>query len=59
MKHHVITIRSVAQSVGSAGRCIRSGKQFDLDIKMFDAITPSDDPVTMAQDLGINVEGFH
>ena len=59
MKHHVITIRSIAQSVGAAGRCINSGKQFGLDIKMFDAVTPSDNPVDMAIDLGINVEGFH
>ena len=58
MKHHVITIRSIAQSVGAAGRCINSGKQFGLDIKMFDAVTPSDNPVDMAIDLGINVQGF-
>ena len=58
MKHHVITVRSIAQSVGAAGRCINSGQKFGLDIKMFDAITPSDNPVDMAIDLGINVQGF-
>ena len=26
MKHHVITVRSIAQSVGAAGRCINSGQ---------------------------------
>ena len=59
MKNYVITIRSNAMSVGAAGRCINSGRMNNLKIEMFDAITPSDDPVEMAESLGLNIDGFH
>jgi len=59
MKNYVITIRSNAMSVGAAGRCINSGRMNNLKIEMFDAITPSDDPVEIAESLGLNVSGFH
>jgi len=59
MKNYVITIRSNAMSVGAAGRCINSGRMNNLKIEMFDAIIPSDDPVEIAENLGINIQGFH
>jgi len=59
MKNYVITIRSNAMSVGAAGRCINSGRINNLKIEMFDAIIPSDDPVEIAENLGINIQGFH
>lgn len=59
MKNYVITIRSNAMSVGAAGRCINSGRMNNLKIDIFDAVTPSDDPVQMAESLGLNIDGFH
>ena len=59
MKNYVITIRSNAMSVGAAGRCINSGRMNNLKIEMFDAVTPNDDPVEMAESLGLNIDGFH
>jgi len=40
MKHYVITIKELPQSVEYAERCIRSGSRHGLMIEMFDAITP-------------------
>ena len=45
MKNYVITIRSNAMSVGAAGRCVTSGRNNNMKIDIFDAVTPSDDPV--------------
>ena len=59
MKNYVITIRSNAMSVGAAGRCVTSGRNNNMKIEIFDAVTPSDDPVQMAESLGINVDGFY
>ena len=59
MKNYVITMRSNAMSVGAAGRCINSGRMNNMKIEIFDAVTPSDDPVEMAESLGLNIDGFH
>lgn len=59
MKNYVITIRSNAMSVGAAGRCVTSGRNNNLKIEIFDAVTPNDDPVEMAESLGLNIDGFH
>lgn len=52
-------MRSNAMSVGAAGRCINSGRMNNMKIEIFDAVTPSDDPVEMAESLGLNIDGFH
>ena len=59
MKNYVITIRSNAMSVGAAGRCVTSGRNNNMKIEIFDAVTPNDDPVEMAESLGLNIDGFH
>ena len=52
-------MRSNAMSVGAAGRCVNSGRMNNMKIEIFDAVTPSDDPVEMAESLGLNIDGFH
>lgn len=53
MKAKVITIMDNARSVQAAERCIESGKSYRLEIEMHKAITPEDNPIQMAEDLGI------
>lgn len=58
MKAYVITITDNPDSVKVANRCIDSGKKFGLDIAMFDAITPRDEPLEMLEGLGIAPNKF-
>lgn len=56
MKSFVITIKDLPKSVEYAQRCIDSMP--DYNVQMFDAITPKDDPISMAEERGIPVERF-
>lgn len=58
MKSFVITIMDNPQSVAVADRCIRSGKKFGIEIEKFSAITPKDNPLELAEKLGIPTKGF-
>lgn len=58
MKAFVITIMDNEKSVQVADRCIRSGKNFGLDIHKFSAITPKSNIIQMMMDEGINPNGF-
>lgn len=58
MKAYVITITDNPDSVKVAQRCVDSGKKFGLDIMLFDAITPRDEPVEMLEDFGIAPNSF-
>lgn len=59
MKARVITILEEPRSVEAAERCIKSGQSYGLDITMFKAITPKDNPTQIAEDLGINTSKFN
>lgn len=56
MKSYVITIKSNPKSVEAANRCIESVK--NMRVEMFDAITPSDDPVKILREKNIPATGF-
>lgn len=58
MKSYVITIQDQPKSVEVANRCILSGKKFGVKIEKFDAITPKDDPIQIAEKKGIPLSGF-
>ena len=58
MKAKVITIMSEPRSVEAAERCIKSGTSYGLDIEMHKAITPEDNPIQLAEDLGIDTTKF-
>ena len=58
LKSFVITIIHNPKSIEVAERCIESGKKFGLDIKMFRAITPHNDPLLLAENEGISPMGF-
>ena len=53
MKAFVITIKDLPQSVEYAQRCIDSAKKFGIDVEMFAAVTPKDDPETIFKALNI------
>lgn len=59
MKSYVITIRGHEDSERCADRCIAYGKNHGLHIEKHTAITPADDPVTIAKNIGIPVDNFH
>jgi len=59
MKAFVITITSLDKSVEIAERCINSAKdRANLDVEIFDAITPKKGPWEIAKKLQLNTEGF-
>lgn len=59
MKHYVITIKELPQSVEYAERCIRSGSRHGLKIEMFDAITPQNtDIVAKMKEEELSPLGF-
>jgi len=58
MKSFVITIMDNEKSVSSAKRCIKSGKKYGIDIEMWEATTPKDDPKSILIKKGINPQGF-
>ena len=58
MKSFVITIKDNPKSVEVAERCIKSGQSNGLNIKMFDAITPNDEPLELLEKKGIAPNSF-
>jgi len=59
MKHFVITIEDIPQSVEYAERCIRSGSKHGLLIEKFNAITPRNtDLKAMLKQEGLSSIGF-
>lgn len=59
MKHYVITIKDIPQSVEYANRCIKSASNFDMKVEQFDAVTPRNTDVhKMLKDEGISKLGF-
>jgi len=57
-KAYVITILDNERSVQVAKRCIRSGKKNGLDIEMWQAITPKNNPEKIMKKYGINPQAF-
>jgi GR25 family glycosyltransferase involved in LPS biosynthesis len=57
MKSYVITIKDLPESVAYAKRCIKSA--IPLEVKMFDAITPKDDPLSLLKKENIPLDGFN
>jgi GR25 family glycosyltransferase involved in LPS biosynthesis len=59
MRHYVITVIDIEQSVQAAKRCIRSGKKHGIDIEMFEAVTPRNTDLTSTlKEEGINPARF-
>jgi GR25 family glycosyltransferase involved in LPS biosynthesis len=59
MKSYVITITDLEQSVECAQRCIKSAKdKSNIDVEIFKAITPKDDPIGIAKKKQMNLEHF-
>jgi len=59
MKARVITILDEPRSFEAAERCIQSGRSYGLEITMFRAVTPADNPIQIAEDLGIDTSKFN
>ena len=58
MKNYVITIKDNPKSVEAAKRCIASGKQFGIEIEMFDAITPADNIYKLFDHYELPIHNF-
>lgn len=58
MKSYVITILDNERSKAAAQRCIQSASSYDLMCDMHPAITPKDDPESIAAELGIPTDKF-
>lgn len=57
MKGYVVTLLNVPQSVTVANRCVASGKQFDIDVELFEAIEAKHVNATLIQ-TGLKVGEF-
>jgi glycosyl transferase family 25 len=58
MKSFVITVTGLDLSLEVANRCIDSASQFGIDVDIFDAITPKDDPLMLLKKYQINEADF-
>ena len=58
MQSYVITIMDEPKSVESAQRCIKSAKRHGVNVEMWPAITPKDDPVKIFKDKGLSTRRF-
>jgi len=58
MKSYVITIKDNPDSYKAAERCIESAARHKIDVKMFDAITPANNPIKIAEKKCIPIKGF-
>ena len=58
MKAVVITILDNEKSQEAADRCIKSAANFGIDVDKLEAITPKDNPVSIANQLEIPLGGF-
>lgn len=53
MQAYVITIMDEPKSVKAAERCIKSAKRHGVEVEMWPAITPKDDPVKLFEEKGL------
>lgn len=58
MKSFVIAVKEHEESLKSAERCIKSAKEYNLDVEMFFGTTPNDNPLDILDKLKIPLEGF-
>ena len=58
MKAFVIAIEDNEKSMKAANRCIDTAKTYDIDVQIFKAITPSDNPLKLLEEKGIPIDGF-
>jgi GR25 family glycosyltransferase involved in LPS biosynthesis len=58
MKSFVITVCDLDQSIKIANRCILSANSFGLEVNIFKAVTPKDDPLKILLEYGINHMDF-
>tara|TARA_B110000495_G_C22925976_1_gene541123 strand:- start:112 stop:768 length:657 start_codon:yes stop_codon:yes gene_type:complete len=58
MKAFVIAIQELQSSIRSANKCIMSASEYDVEVELFDAITPNNDPYKMLIDKGISEKNF-
>ncbi len=58
MKGYVITIQTLPESVKAAERCIKSAARNDVEVEMFGATTPADNPQNYLEERGVPTEGF-
>lgn len=58
MKSYVIAITDFEPSMKSADRCIDSAKKFGIDVSIFDAITPSKNPLGLLKSYEISETDF-
>lgn len=60
MKGYVITIMHNEHSVKCAERCIETARRSgEMDVEMYPAITPADNPIKLAEELGIDTQRFN
>ena len=48
----------IPESEQCATRCIKSGKQFGVNIELFHGVTPDDYPIELAKELGLPLNNF-
>jgi hypothetical protein len=58
MKSFVIAVKEHEESLKSAERCIKSAKEYGLEVEMFFGFTPEDKPLDILKNLDIPVDGF-
>ena len=58
MKAYVITIMDNEKSVIAAQRCIKSAKLYDVNVEMWPATTPKDDPYKLFEAKGLPHDKF-
>lgn len=58
MKSFVITIKDNLKSNQAAERCIKSGLKHSIQIEKFDAITPKNNPIKLAEQYDIPIGNF-
>lgn len=54
----VLTIKRHENSEAAADRCIASGAKFEMPIQKAYGFTPKDNPVKVAEEEGISIQGF-
>lgn len=59
MKNYVIAIADIEQSVQAANRCIKSANKYNIDVEIFDAVTPRNTDLKEFMLInGIKLDGF-
>lgn len=58
MKSYVIAVKNHDESLRSAERCIKSAKEYGLEVEMFFGFTPEDNPIDILKTLNIPLDGF-